>query len=1769
MVGEKAKQGRGSIKETTIVLFGEQIKDLLDDGFEGSRDEREIFKEVFYESDTGNPSKICLVTCDNNFRVKESKLTNAFCSSSQSSVKDSSIDDAYSLDEDFGNRNVKRIKLFNGLPSHENKASKSCLSDAGKDLVQFLSKEVLAGMRPSDFQCNSEQKTCYLVESSNQGIISSNCVLLECHQELDASEEIEGRKAYNKNKTSGSPCQLVQSTNQVVVSSCALVNHHQAIDVGEEVNDRKASKRTKTSSLPCGDANEASKCRSVTSPISQESVTYKLLPSGNVSSNKEKPFMLRSADEISRDSYLLKVDKVDRCMNNLRLCLRRHIDDVFGASGWRIEKRKRNSRSYPDTVYRTPKGRVIFSLPKAWILCGESLFAGGIYSTEDNGREWEDITKFCSDLSDTLSNIENEMQQSEPSILLSQRWGLLDPFVTMLFIDKRIGVLRAGWAVKAANGVSIELNKKADADLVRQHTGEIKNHFVGTLRDRLGNSNHSSVPTFESDNIYTQLGTCLLDTQLVDGSVDTVVDGNQNVCHQYNSGGSSSIAIEQICIDGDSKLAYTSRGSSRKFFHEESGRSVRNLPRVFGNGSSGSGYWNGMELNLSTVSQNRMTGPSGYLNVTESEFTYPRPGDSLINDPSIQELKTVSSGPSNSQNQKIVVSVFMDKTADCIIPSDLVPLDLNMGVNRASIQEVKEWRQESIIPYGHDQQCEHTSIEQQISFLHSQEDNFCRGMNDTCKEATMQSELKSSVGNPGSGVCCVVMNDKIASSMDLSDHQEELIPSEREMNSMDLNQSQYSTEDKGSTLGMTKLVTEDSTEALEIGSQKESVVENPVPLLFLHNTTCHEMDRNCKEEVLVHASSSDASKEVTMLPELMSTNHGGSSGNVLSVAMDDKIRGSKLDFSAPNDKYNISEMTIDSDVLQLSNDCNNELHIATESTGFNADGTSVTGMETGLTKKLHGSKRLPEIKATEFFSVNKEVGRPMPDQIEGSPGFSAPKDKSYLSEVAVDSEVSRQAKDCNNEPSSATEIAGFKTDDTSSTGSESVLSIKLRRSKRLSEIKAAELSSNDKEVSRPMPGQIDGSLDFSAPQDKSNLSETTTHSDFLHLAKDCEDELGIIDETTGLKIDGTSAAGTEICSTKKLRRSRRLSEIKTTESSCEDKEVSLPMIDRVETQNFFIDVGRNLEDVTCNLLKKSDECYKGSTGSEKTIKSPAVSFSKHRRMRPSKFKKYQHSCDNLEESAAVTDGRNGLHELKCENNVDETHLFCANDACLDPQTGKKTPKQKNIEVQNENGRKRLHECCIDDNDLLIATIIKSKDFSSKSKVKTFQSKAVRQLKNRNVRYKLLLQTPGRIGKHSDGNCYSEAKLVLSWLIDVGAVFVNDVIQFRSRKHEVVKDGWIKRGGILCNCCNDMLSVSEFKLHAGFKPSQPCLNLFLESGKPFILCQLEAWSAEYKARKGSNQMREVEETDKNDDTCLLCCDGGELICCDNCPSTFHQTCLSVKDLPEGSWYCSNCTCKICGDVVTTKEISSSSVTLKCLQCERKYHKTCINEKAMSRGDVGMWFCSGKCWEVYTGLRSRVGVLNHIMDGFSWTLLRCFLGDQKVNSAQKIAVMAECNTKLAVALSIMEECFLPMLDPRTGIDMIPQVIYNWESNFTRLNFQGFYTVLLEKDDELISVASIRVHGVTVAEMPLIATCSQHRRQGMCRRLMSVIEEMLKSMKVEKLVLSAVPTLVDTWMFGFGFKPMEEKEREQLNNINLMVFPGTTLLKKNLYEIGVAET
>ncbi|KQJ82684.1 hypothetical protein BRADI_5g10440v3 [Brachypodium distachyon] len=489
------------------------------------------------------------------------------------------------------------------------------------------------------------------------------------------------------------------------------------------------------------------------------------------------------------------------------------------------------------------------------------------------------------------------------------------------------------------------------------------------------------------------------------------------------------------------------------------------------------------------------------------------------------------------------------------------------------------------------------------------------------------------------------------------------------------------------------------------------------------------------------------------------------------------------------------------------------------------------------------------------------------------------------------------------------------------------------------------------------------------------------------------------------------------------------------------------------------------------------------------------------------------------------------------------------------------PPKKDV----KSGRKTWScKCKFDDDDLLMTAVI----HRLTARYRNFFN---RMLKKR-VGFKFL----PRYHLESEEKCDQKkfpkgARTVLSKLLEMGIVGKVNILQYRGPgTKNVLKDGNITKDGIRCRCCDNIFTMSNFRCHAGLKQDIPSLNLFLGSGKSYSLCQLQAWYIEHKVREERAKVTLLLQADQNDDTCGLCGDGGELICCDNCPASYHVACLPSQEIPDGSWYCSSCRCDVCGEVVSSKEPRTPLHAFECSQCERQYHIKCISGKVLCNEESGpgTWFCGRRCQQIYTSLRSRVGIPDHLDDGFSCTILHNN-GDQKVRMAADIALLAECNMKLIIALSILEECFLPIFDPRTGMDIMPLILYNWRSNFVHLDYKGFYTIVLEKDDSIISVASIRLHGAVVAEMPLIATCTENRQQGMCRRIVDYIEQMLKSLKVEMLLLSAIPSLVDTWTSAFGFRPIEDCDKKKLSKIRLASVPGTVLLKKDLHEFSETET
>ena len=106
-----------------------------------------------------------------------------------------------------------------------------------------------------------------------------------------------------------------------------------------------------------------------------------------------------------------------------------------------------------------------------------------------------------------------------------------------------------------------------------------------------------------------------------------------------------------------------------------------------------------------------------------------------------------------------------------------------------------------------------------------------------------------------------------------------------------------------------------------------------------------------------------------------------------------------------------------------------------------------------------------------------------------------------------------------------------------------------------------------------------------------------------------------------------------------------------------------------------------------------------------------------------------------------------------------------------------------------------------------------------------------------------------------------------------------------------------------------------------------------------------------------------------------------------------------------------------------------------------------------------------------------------------------------------------------------------------------------------------VVLERDNELITVATVRICGSKLAEMPLVATAFEHRRLGMCHVLMEELEKQLVDLGVERLTLPAASGVLQTWVNSFGFSEMSVSDKLEFLSYHLLDFQGTFMCQKLL--------
>ncbi|KDP43951.1 hypothetical protein JCGZ_05418 [Jatropha curcas] len=268
-------------------------------------------------------------------------------------------------------------------------------------------------------------------------------------------------------------------------------------------------------------------------------------------------------------------------------------------------------------------------------------------------------------------------------------------------------------------------------------------------------------------------------------------------------------------------------------------------------------------------------------------------------------------------------------------------------------------------------------------------------------------------------------------------------------------------------------------------------------------------------------------------------------------------------------------------------------------------------------------------------------------------------------------------------------------------------------------------------------------------------------------------------------------------------------------------------------------------------------------------------------------------------------------------------------------------------------------------------------------------------------------------KCSTSRSKSQGRLTTKDLRMHKLVFEEDVlpdgteVAYYSRGQKLLV-GYKKGFGIFCSCCNAEVSPSQFESHAGWASRRkPYLHIYTSNGVSLHELALSL----SKNRKFS--------THENDDLCQICKDGGNLLCCDTCPRSYHKECLSLPEIPKGKWNCKFCFnnfqkekfvernanaiaagrvagvdpieqitrrcirivktldsefggCVICRGHDFAKSFGPRTVLL-CDQCEREFHVGCLKDQNMEdlkELPKGNWFCCTECSKIYCALHRLV-------------------------------------------------------------------------------------------------------------------------------------------------------------------------------------------------------
>ena len=130
--------------------------------------------------------------------------------------------------------------------------------------------------------------------------------------------------------------------------------------------------------------------------------------------------------------------------------------------------------------------------------------------------------------------------------------------------------------------------------------------------------------------------------------------------------------------------------------------------------------------------------------------------------------------------------------------------------------------------------------------------------------------------------------------------------------------------------------------------------------------------------------------------------------------------------------------------------------------------------------------------------------------------------------------------------------------------------------------------------------------------------------------------------------------------------------------------------------------------------------------------------------------------------------------------------------------------------------------------------------------------------------------------------------------------------------------------------HDVLTANMYTLEEG----EPSVFMREASGHAAAAATRDAMQNSGGGGVNHRRARQLAGRDyENSPVCGVCWEGGELICCDFCPGSFHMECIGLapEDVSSGPWSCPHHSCSVCN----MKATAAGGLLFRCEMCEKAF------------------------------------------------------------------------------------------------------------------------------------------------------------------------------------------------------------------------------------------